>query len=349
MKHHRPYLIVGQGLTGSLLAWFFHRAEQDVVVVDPGLEVTSSKVGAGIFNPVTGRRLAKTWLADDIFPFAQRTYRAIEDRLNIRCYNPMEIGRIRMNAKEENDWLARCGEPGMADYLTETAAISTDINQPNGAGGIQQGGWMNIPVFLNKVKQRLADGGFLRQEALDYSDIDPESGTWKGDEYAAIIFCEGYEGQQNPWFDWLPFASAKGEILTIRTDSDLDKIANRGIFILPLGDGLFRVGATFDQEDKTLNPTLPKRAELQAKLKELATFSYEVVQHEAAIRPATRLRRPFVGRHPILKNLAILNGMGTKGVTLGPWFASQLVDHLTKAEAIEPEADILRYHSTSKA
>lgn len=70
---------------------------------------------------------------------------------------------------------------------------------------------------------------------------------------------------------------------------------------------------------------------------------FKILSHYAAVRPATIERRPFVGFHPVYPQIGILNGMGTKGVSLAPFFANQLVQHLVYKFPISKEADIHRF------
>ncbi|HBA65740.1 MAG TPA: FAD-dependent oxidoreductase, partial [Methylococcaceae bacterium] len=53
------FLIVGQGLAGSLLAFELIQRNAQVMVVDDGRE-NASEVAAGLINPVTGIRLVKS-------------------------------------------------------------------------------------------------------------------------------------------------------------------------------------------------------------------------------------------------------------------------------------------------
>ena len=44
------YIIVGQGLAGTLLAYFLEQSGKSVVFVDNGYKTAATKVAAGIFN-----------------------------------------------------------------------------------------------------------------------------------------------------------------------------------------------------------------------------------------------------------------------------------------------------------
>ena len=72
------YLIVGQGLAGSLLAWQLLERGQRVLVIDRDEPDTCSKVAAGIVSPITGSRIAPSWRINEFLPFAHQFYWKIE-------------------------------------------------------------------------------------------------------------------------------------------------------------------------------------------------------------------------------------------------------------------------------
>jgi glycine/D-amino acid oxidase-like deaminating enzyme len=161
------------------------------------------------------------------------------------------------------------------------------------------------------------------------------------------LFSEGFYGSENPLFSWLPWNPAKGEILTIKILSEIswgEEIVNAGIFIVPIGNQTYRVGATYAWHEFSFLPTEKARIDLIAKLDKLLKVSYQIIGQEAGVRPATKLRRPFVGLHPEQKRFAIFNGLGSKGVSLAPYFAQQLVDFLENNQEINPEANIEQYY-----
>ncbi|HMI63054.1 MAG TPA: hypothetical protein VK518_19185, partial [Puia sp.] len=111
----------------------------------------------------------------------------------------------------------------------------------------------------------------------------------------------------------------------------------------PWQEGLYWVGSSYEWSFETMGPTESFRLKTEMALKEWVKLPFRVVDHIAAVRPATLERRPFVGFHPKYPAVGILNGMGTKGCSLAPYFARQMVDHLVKGSPIQPDADILRF------
>jgi hypothetical protein len=106
---------------------------------------------------------------------------------------------------------------------------------------------------------------------------------------------------------------------------------------------LYWIGSNYLWEFPDDKPTEQFRKQTELLLKTWIKVPFKIVDHQASIRPANIERRPFVGLHPAYKNIGILNGMGTKGCSLSPFFAKQLTDHLIYGKEILAEADIKRF------
>ena len=148
----------------------------------------------------------------------------------------------------------------------------------------------------------------------------------------------------NPFFNYLPLDGTKGELLIIKAPQlNLDVIVNTSVFILPLGNDLFKVGATYNWEDKTNTPTEEGKLELLDRINEILTCDFEIISHFAGVRPTVKDRKPMIGTHKIHDRLHILNGLGTRGVMLGPAMAKDLFDYIEYGIPLERAVDIKRY------
>src|SRR5215213_4280553 len=72
------FVIVGAGLAGTTLAWQLRRRGRSVLVLDRETGGAASRVAAGLVTPVTGKRLARSWRWDELFPAAVAFYREVE-------------------------------------------------------------------------------------------------------------------------------------------------------------------------------------------------------------------------------------------------------------------------------
>jgi glycine/D-amino acid oxidase-like deaminating enzyme len=350
MEHlELDYLIIGQGIAGSMLSHFLIKKGKSVICVDNAALYSSSLVAAGLFNPITGRRIVKTWMADDLLPFAKQTYTELEALLRQRFYHPKNNIKIFTSIKEQNDWLAKSSAPEFEQYLAASEGTlfqNTNIPSPFGSFEITQSGYVDLPLFLLNYKKYLEANGLLMQASFDYNDLTiHENGIqWQNIKAKKIIFCEGHQAIQNPFFKDFPFVLTKGELLTIAcSELALEKLISKGIFILPLGEDTYRIGSTYSWSDLSPEPTEAGRQALIEKLEKTITCPYTILSHQAGIRPTVKDRRPFIGLHPKHPSIGLFNGMGTKGASIAPWFAHHFAKALEENETLNPLVSIQRF------
>lgn len=343
------FLIIGQGLAGTLLAHFLEQAGRKVHVADEYDERSATQVAAGIINPITGRRYVKSWRVDELIPFARETYRALELKLNISIYHERNILRALFNSREENDWLARTGEEGYSEYMLDAARPGEYAEQTVPAysyGEVRHSAQVDVGALADAYREYLQEKKAITEERFEYEKLEMSGkGVRYGDfEAETAVFCEGHWAGQNPFFNYLPFGGAKGEVLIVRIPgAGFEKILKHRVFIVPLKDGLYWVGSTYSWKYEDDSPTAEGRRYLEERLKDILKAPFEVVGHRAAIRPTVKDRRPFLGRHPEFPRLALFNGLGTKGASLGPFWAKHMADFLTENVKLEEEVDIRRF------
>jgi len=327
------YLIIGQGIAGSLLAYNLIQKGKNVLILDDANPNSSSRIAAGLINPITGKRLQKTWLADQLLPFAYNFYSSLENSLGSSFFYSKPVVRIFADARQANDWTAKCRDDDLQSYIDYdyTFSHSSLFKMQNGYTVLKQGGVLDSAKMLESLSEFFKQKNCLLKREINYDGIKTGGAISFEDFKAAnIIFCEGWKGMHNPWFNWLPFIPSIGDVLTIKIDNlKMDEIISRGIFIRPVKDNIYRVGSTYIWDDQSEAPSQKGFDELYGKLKSLLQTPFEVIDHKAGIRPTVRDRRPFIGQHPEYKNMHIFNGLGTKGVLLAPWFANHFCDSLT--------------------
>ncbi len=121
-----------------------------------------------------------------------------------------------------------------------------------------QTGYVDTALLLVKYKEYLQKNDWFLEESFDYSLLQEESNgiRYKDIQAKHIVFAEGFGMHTNPYFKHLPLDGTKGELLVIKAPKlDLDVIVNASVFVLPLGNDLFKIGATYDWESKTAIPT----------------------------------------------------------------------------------------------
>ncbi|MDB5251345.1 MAG: FAD-binding oxidoreductase [Flaviaesturariibacter sp.] len=341
-------LIVGQGICGTMLSWFLQKEGVSIAVVDDNAPGASSKVAAGIMNPVTGRRYVTTWRIEDVMPFARRTYESMGEALDARLLQQKSVIDFFPSPQMRNAFVERVKEDDT--YLhpyPDHNGFNPYFHYEFGCGEIRPAYMIHFATLLPLFRTRLSDKGQLVADTFSLADLELGLDHIRYGDITAgrLVFCDGAAGINNPWFSLLPFAANKGEALIIHCE-DLPggHIFKRGLTLAPLPEpGTYWVGSSYEWEFANDQPSEAfynrTTAHLQAWLKK----PFRVVDHMAAIRPATLERRPFVGFHPQFPRIGILNGMGTKGASLAPFFAHQLASHIVHGFPVADEVSVHRF------
>ena len=342
------YIVVGQGLAGSALAMHLFRRGKKFVVFDLPNKNNSSHVAAGLFNPITGRNWVKTWKADLLFPYMRAYFKEAESLLNRRFFYEQNIYRLFNTLYEQNVWMAQWTEPGYVSYIDSMYSdekYSGLIKNPYGGLKLKYSGYLDIPAYLNAVKCFLEEQNSYHQTQFipDKIERNNDGIVYRNYHAKKVVLCEGSVAQSQKLWEFLPFKRVKGEVLTISTGEEFDVIFSKGIFIIHTGNGICKAGSTYDNIIVDPGPTATGKKQILSKLANFFKPDFKVIGHTAGMRPATHDRRPFLGMHPNEKKIVIFNGLGAKGVTLAPFFANQLLDHLENDIKLDQEVDIKRY------
>ncbi len=350
------YLLVGQGLAGSVLALTLWQYGKRLLVVDANAAQSSSKIAAGIFNPITGRKMVKTWLADSLFPFLHRFYPTMEKQLNTRFFHPMPMYFPFASQEKQNDWLLLAGDARYTPFrlqFHETGLYPEHIPTLYGGMEISLSGYLDIPLFLQSTRAFLQEHAALvgTETSSEEFTIHAQGITWRNCRAKRLLLCDGLGGLTPYFFPWLDFRPVKGEVLTVHIESpQFHHIINRNGWILPQYQApqRYKFGATYHNQYTNSNPSETGKQQLTERLENLTTLPYEIVDHKAGIRPATYDRRPFVGVHPKYPSIGVFNGMGAKGVSLSPFLAQHFVAHLEQGTPLLPEIDVIRCYERAK-
>lgn len=339
-------LIIGGGIAGTALAQ--HCIDYGITcrLIEKGNN-QSSVVAGGIINPLVFRRMTLSWRADELIPFARKFYRVMEERLGKQFFHELIIRRLFASGQESEYWQQKQHLGQFTPYMCEQT--DEDVHFPSslntfGTARVKGAAWIDAPVYCQAQLDFLRSRSMLSESIADYSDIDPEKGTYAGETYDFIVFAEGKDGRRNPWFGYLPLQQTKGELLTVHapTVSQSEQL-NRKCFMLPIGNGNFRVGSTYAWDTDNVIPTAEGKEAILANMASVTQEPFEVTGHVAGVRPTVTDRRPLFGRHPQFPKLVIANGLGTKGYMIAPLLTKELLDHLCEGSPIAPEASIARF------
>lgn len=340
-------IIVGQGLCGTWLSYWLEKARASFVVIDKSESLTASRAASGIINPVTGRRIVTTWMIDELMPHAWQSYTAFGNLLGMSCIEEKAIADFFATPQMRLAFLERLEKD--QTYLSLPSSETDWLNYLQydfGYGLVTPAYLIDIRALLDRQRNRLRQSSQLIEERFSFDALENTTTgiRYKDIRAKQIIFCDGAAGIDNPFFPNLPFGLNKGEAMLVKIPGlPATHILKKGYNLVPWAEDVFWLGSTYLWEFDHSNPTEGFRQFATNWLKATVKLPFEVLDHWAAVRPATLERKPFVGRHPNHPSIAIFNGMGTKGCSLAPYFAQQLTENLLHGTPILPEASVQRF------
>lgn len=341
------YIVVGIGLAGISFCEQLKANGKTFVVFDNASQL-SSTVAGGLYNPVVLKRFTAVWKCEEQLAQALPMYEQLESELHIKLDYKLPVYRKFASLEEQNDWFTSSDKPVLSQYLSSQIVKNTNnfVEAPFGFGEVLESGRIDVKTLIYAYKKQLQENNQLVENRFDYSQLTSIEKGIKYNNFEAkhIVFAEGFGIKDNPYFNNLPLNPAKGELLIIHApELKIDYVLKAGAFLIPLGDDHYIVGATYEWKDLTNQPTNEAKEALLEKLQKIITCPFTIVNQVAGVRPTVKDRRPLAGRHSEYKNMYVLNGLGTRGVMIGPYVASQLYNFIEKEIPLEAEIDIKRF------
>ena len=340
-------LIIGAGLAGTTLAHELISKGYRVQLVDRGVN-HSTAIAAGMVNPMVFRRMNKSWRLDEFMNDATTFYQHMEKLLGQALFHPIVIRRMLSSEQERNYWIERSKLPEYQDYLSEITSdderYSLAQNQ-FGSGRLKSSFWVDAKAYYERNIAYFEQKGILLKEDFNSSNFEENTLQYKGISYDKVVFAVGYEQMNTPFFQELPVQQTKGQTLRIQSaEIPENESLNRKCFVLPLGNHVFRIGATYEWDNSDLTPTESAKQELMGHLQVLGNFKFKILDQQVGIRPTVLDRRPILGEHHTLKNVYLFNGLGTKGYLMAPTLARELSNHMFHDTPLDKEISIQRFY-----
>ena len=348
MSHTKvDYIIVGLGLAGIAFAEQLSKNDKTFVVYEDDSQ-TSSLVAGGVYNPVILKRFTPVWNAEAQLELALPFYASLEKKLHVQVDRKFSTKKAFKSIEDQNNWFAASDKPMLSKYMNPKILKENipGVIGDFGFGEVYETGRIDTHTLVTAYREYLEQTGQIRYEQFQYSEVGSENDeiNYKGIKAQCIVFAEGYGIVHNPFFNYLPLNEAKGELITIHApELKIDFLLKSTLFVLPLGDDHYKVGATFNWKDKTGAPSEEGKIELVEKLKNVITVPYTIIDQSAGIRPTVKDRRPMIGIHPKNARMAVLNGLGTRGVMLAPSMAESLYAYIEHKKPLDLEIDIKRF------
>ncbi len=338
-------VIIGQGIAGSTLALQLINRDISFLVIDKGSTTGASSVSSGLINPITGRNYVKSWMIDELLPQSIKIYQEMEQLLGNSYINNRPIVRSIDSIEQENQWHIREADLGYQAYIGgayDGPEYQSLLNEARSFGIVRRSYNVEVGQLIKDLRKYLLDNGQLIEESVDYNEIIISSSHVQvGDIRCTYLICaEGWGVRHNPFFNDRPFRPAKGEVLRIKMKGSFphSHILKYHKFFVPQDEeGMFWVGSNYSWDFENERPTENGRSELTNYLNTYLKLDYEIIDHLAGVRPATKYRKPLIGRHHEHPNLILFNGLGTKGISLAPFWSERLINHLIDNKELRSE------------
>lgn len=342
------YLIVGQGLAGTLLAFSLLEKGEEVLIADDYKHASASQVAAGMWNPVTFKRLAASWLVKEMMEEMNLTFRKLEVQLDTIFFHLLPVARIFNSIQDANFWDEKSDHPEVGRFLSSRSnkSVQENFDSPFGNSEVNECGWLNVPLFREVAKKYFLQNENFIDDAVNEEDVQFTSDgvLWKGKQFDKIILCNGIGVNKWKGLEGLDLIPNHGQVLDLKIENlEIDAIVNFGQFLLPYGGEKFRLGATYDWNEVPDVPTEEAREFLLSELKARLNKDIILESHKTGYRPTTRDRRPIIGFSNGNELLGVFGGLGSKGVLLAPYFAKLFTAVLTEGVSVPKEVNAARF------
>lgn len=340
------YIVVGLGIAGICFCEELHKHGKTFMAIDNGLDGATAKSG-GVLNPTVLKRFSAAWNVSEFYPVAISFYQSLSKTLNLELFQETHIFRIFKSVEEQNNWSVASDKRELEQFLSSHFVQNKNpyIQAPFGFGEVLGTAKIDTHSLLDGFRNYLKERNELLSRGFDYEKLKIEKDRVVYDTISAdmIIFCEGVGAIHNPFFPSKGIIPNKGEYLLIKAPELNLKVFLKGpLYIIPLGNSLYKVGGTFGQDDFSTEPTIKAKEEILSKLKTMISCPFEVVGQSVGIRPTTRDRKPLLGSLPENPRLAFFNGLGSRGFTMAPLLSEILYKNISMENPIPLEMDINR-------
>ena len=338
------YIIVGDGYAAMFLAHQLIKEKKTFKLFSDGLK-SASHISAGIINPVVLKRFSSFWLAQEQIDFFKQTLLEIETYTGKNYYIPDRIHRIFHDEAEKILWLKKSNNEDLKAFLSPEFRKFDVINNDFETGKVDQSARLDVEAFFSDMNTYLQKNHHLVSEKFDYSLLNSENQTYKNFNFKHLVFCEGMDVQNNPYFSEIPVESNKGHHLKVKLSVKIEEgsTLKKKHFLFSLNEKSHYYGGTYDRDQIPQDNQQTALDELKNGLTEFYPHPYEIEQINFGFRPTVKDRRPIIGRHSKFENLYVFNGLGARGILNGSYFSKQIFDFIEYNSPLNPEVDLKRF------
>lgn len=347
--------IIGGGIVGSTAGYYLSREGYSVDLYDLGTG-QATKAAAGIINPWFSLRRNKPWyflvaqgaefyhqfiqdLTADGFP-ADQIFQ-VDGAIMVRRTDKRQTKDLKMADSK------RTASPSIGEVKAISASgcfslLDTDLPATWVAGGGRVDGSRLIQILHQAIRQA---GGQLISEQANLSIQSSEKTPLINDtHYDAILLSPGAWLPQllEPLNYHVDIQPQKGQLYTLFNaewkNQHWPVVMPPGTGdIIPFNDGRIIIGATHeDDKGYDLAIDLNELEMLREELKNISTILSSYSIEETSVKVGTRAHTSdysvLVGGVPDLTNTWAISGLGSSGLTSGPYLGYQWSQLIQKGE-----------------
>lgn len=339
-------LIIGQGIAGTTVSYALIQRGWKVDVIDNVQSSTASKIASGLYNPLVLKRRRVVWKAVEMLEALLPFYSGMEELSTASFLIQKPVWEILPDIRTENNWMELADKPKFESMIGNIIPNTNLRIKAAKLGEVSGSGRVNVEAMIEAWSAYLKSIESFQEGIVAPSDVKAsENGwEWNGVQYSRVIWCNGYK-PEHPHFPNLSFSPTKGEVLIVKApDLQLSHILHGNMFIMPWGDDHYKVGATYSWDELDTIPTEAGKTKLMEAWDKLVECPYEIVHHQAGIRPNVTDRKPLIGQSSVADNVYTFNGLGSRGILLAPWLAEQFADYLINGTPLPEEVDVKRFN-----
>ena len=322
----KKILIVGNGIIGHLLAFQLQKAFHDVTLIGKTNSNPASRISAGMLNPINGKKFGVLKDYNLKKTAALATYHELEQTLNQNIIKTISVYKFlaEHHVQINNPYVEYITETEVT-YLKQYFNADESIIRISPCYQIQIGNLLDGLESYNNKNCKVLEATF-EYEAISLEDNKVE---YCGIRYDEVIFCEGAQVRNNPYWSHLKFTKNRGDVLHIHIPNlPNNSIYEMGFKIMPLKDQIFWVGSNNVWNYDNLEPNTQWSKEVTEQLKNKLKLDVEIVHHLVAERPTIAGQEPVYERHPVYEHMWIINGLGTRGYSAGPYIIQEFLKKL---------------------
>lgn len=340
------YAIVGDGFAAMFFAHQLIRGGKSFRMFSEGKK-SASQISAGIANPVVLKKFTTFWKAQEQLDTLRETMREIEAYTGKNFLIAEPVRRVFHDEKEKSTWIKKSAVPALAPFLSDDFEDFPVIKNEYGTGRVLQSARVDVPGFFYALRRYIVDNGCLINEKFDYSRFDSVTCSYSDTlSFDKIIFAEGVQIRQNPFFNHIPIQPNKGHRLLVKLHEPLPESATfkKKHFLFKSEHSHYYYGGTYDRFSTSDQADQGAVDQLSDGLLDLYPHGFTVEDVAWGFRPTVADRRPILGRHPQFPGLMVFNGLGARGILNGCYFAKVLYQFAEHGNELPPEVDLSRFN-----